>query len=59
MSETKAAGRIVRIELKEPHTHAGRDYVPGALLVLEDVDMSQADAIWLIANGVAVDASAV
>lgn len=48
---------IVKIALVERHTHAGRDYAPGAQLVLADIGMNQMDAIWLIANGVATDAS--
>lgn len=57
MEVQKNAQQIDKIVLNEPHTHAGRDYVPGAELVLAEVGMNQMDAMWLIANGVATDAS--
>lgn len=37
-----------RIELIKPHTHAGRNYPPGAIIT---VDSDAAE--WLIGNGVA------
>lgn len=39
---------MLKIELLKPHTHAGRDYPPGAVLGL-----NPADAEWLIALGTA------
>jgi len=57
MRDEKTATPIDKIVLNEPHTHAGRDYVTGAELVLAEVGMNQMDAVWLIANGVATDAS--
>lgn len=38
---------MIAIELKAPHTHAGRDYAAGAVI---DVDTATAD--WLVAHGV-------
>lgn len=55
-ADAGAASEIVAIALKEPHTHAGRDYPAGATLTLADIDMSQTDAAWLIGVGVAVRA---
>lgn len=57
MQDENAAQPIVKIVLNKPHTHAGRDYVEGAELILADIKMSQMDATWLIGNGVATDAS--
>ncbi len=36
------------VELIQPHTHAGQDYPPGAMLELDE-----ATARWLIERGVA------
>jgi hypothetical protein len=38
----------MKIKLLKPHEHAGRDYIPGAVI---EVDKDTAE--WLIANGVA------
>jgi hypothetical protein len=39
---------MTAIELTKPHTHAGRDYAPGAVL-----DVDDGAARWLIEIGVA------
>lgn len=57
MRDKNEQAQIVKIVLIRPHTHGGRDYEPGAELVLGEVEMNQIDAVWLIANGVASDAS--
>lgn len=43
----------LKIKLKAPHRHAGRDYPAGATLTLRE-DKAQ----WLIGLGVAADAAA-
>lgn len=57
MGEAKQAAPIVSIKLVKPHTHGGRDYAEGTELVLAEVEMSQADAVWLVGLGVATAAS--
>lgn len=47
---------IVAIELRRPHTHAGREYPVGAILAVSDIGMTPEDAAWLIGIGVAVRA---
>lgn len=42
----------MKIKLLQPHTHAGRDYQPGAVI---EVDKDSAE--WLIANGIAQPAT--
>jgi len=42
----------VKVELKKPHTHAGREYGPG-----DTVDLWQDQAEWLVGTGVAVEVS--
>lgn len=34
---------MMRVALLHPHTHAGREYPPGA-----EIDLSDADAAWLV-----------
>lgn len=46
-----AAVRIVKPD--HVHTHAGRDYTTGAELDCERLGLSQQDAAWLIAAGIA------
>ncbi|MDP2783301.1 MAG: hypothetical protein Q8O38_01715 [Sulfurimicrobium sp.] len=42
----------MKIELLKPHTHAGRDYLPGAV-----IDLDKDAAEWLIASGIAKPAT--
>lgn len=39
------------IELLTYHTHAGREYPPGTMLVLADVGLAQDSAQWLVTLG--------
>lgn len=52
--DLKAERKIKVIELKKPHTHAGRDYPEGVTIDLEIVKMDQDSAAWLVSVGTAI-----
>lgn len=41
-------GNVMKVELLQPHTHAGKDYPAGSII---EIDRDRAE--WLIAIGVA------
>jgi hypothetical protein len=48
MARKALANNKAAIELTAKHTHAGRDYPPGTVLVLADVGLDSESAQWLV-----------
>jgi hypothetical protein len=48
MARKALANNKVALELTAKHTHAGRDYPPGTVLVLADVELHHEAAQWLV-----------